>query len=236
VNRERISQEFLLAVRTEQNYKPYVDALAAIPLAELLPDTQSRNFKKAFWLNLYNAFVLAWLRENPAAYRNRHRFFGQRRIHLRPFSVSLDDIEHGVLRRATLNWSLGYVRHPFPGVFARAFMPERLDFRIHFALNCGAASCPPIACYEPEKLDSQLDLAMQGYLEAECRYDAATDTVAVPKLFSWYRGDFGGPAGIRQLLERQNITPARQNSIPPKGKTRLRFKPYDWTLKPDGTG
>ena len=34
-----------------------------------------------------------------------------------------------------------------------------IDFRIHFALNCGAKSCPPIAFYSYDKINDQLDLA-----------------------------------------------------------------------------
>ncbi len=227
MERHRISQDFLYAVRTGHGYAAYVAALAETPLAELLPPASSQDFKKAFWLNLYNAFVLVMLRKNPENYRNKGSFFGQKRIRLRPFTVSLDGMEHGVLRRGAWKWGFGYIKNPFSDAFARTFMLDRLDFRIHFALNCGAASCPPIACYEPGKLDAQLDLAMRGYLEAECRHDAAANTVAVPKLFSWYRGDFGGRRGIGQLLE-------SQNSIPQNAQTSLRFKPYDWTLRPDG--
>lgn len=232
MERHRISQDLLYAVRTGHGHAAYVAALAEFPLTEFVPPLASQDFKKAFWINLYNAFVLLFLKENPASYRNKGGFFGQKRIGLRPFTVSLDDIEHGVLRRGAWKWGLGYVQNPFPGVFARTFMPDHLDFRIHFALNCGAASCPPIAYYEPHELDAQLGLALRGYLEAECRYDAATNTVAVPKLLSWYRGDFGGRRGIRQLLESQNIIP--KNSIPQNARTSLRFRPYDWTLRPDG--
>ena len=227
MERHRISQDLLYAIRTGQEYGAYMAALAETPLAELLPPASSQDFKKAFWLNLYNAFVLVMLKENPESYRNRNRFFSRKTIRLRPFTVSLDDVEHGVLRRGAWKWGLGYVKNPFPGAFARTFMLDRLDFRIHFALNCGAASCPPLAYYEPDKLDAQLGLAMRGYLEAECRYDAAANTVAVPKLFGWYRGDFGGRRGIGQLLE-------GQNNIPQNAQTSLRFKPYDWTLRPDG--
>ena len=33
---------------------------------------------------------------------------------------------------------------------------KNFDARIHFALNCGANSCPPIRIYEHEKLDQQV--------------------------------------------------------------------------------
>ena len=45
------------------------------------------------------------------------------------------------------------------------------DPRIHFALNCGAVSCPPIAVYEGESLDEQLDIATEGFLEGNTIVD-----------------------------------------------------------------
>ncbi len=38
---------------------------------------------------------------------------------------------------------------------AQAVQP--MDKRIHFALVCGAKSCPPIRVYTPEELDEGLD-------------------------------------------------------------------------------
>jgi hypothetical protein len=35
----------------------------------------------------------------------------------------------------------------------RAFTLARTDFRTHFALVCGAESCPPINFYDAENLD-----------------------------------------------------------------------------------
>ena len=42
-----------------------------------------------------------------------------------------------------------------------------LDPRIHFALNCGAKSCPPIRVYSPPNLDSQLNRAAASFLCAD---------------------------------------------------------------------
>lgn len=36
---------------------------------------------------------------------------------------------------------------------------QQVDPRIHFALVCGAKSCPPIKLYTPENLDEGLDAA-----------------------------------------------------------------------------
>jgi hypothetical protein len=46
-----------------------------------------------------------------------------------------------------------------------------MDPRIHFALVCGARSCPPIKLYTPENLEEGLTAAGEGNQEmyALCR-------------------------------------------------------------------
>ena len=78
----------------------------------------------AYWINAYNAFTLhAILAEYPisSVWRARDGQFFQRRRHVAGGrAVSLDDIEHEILR----------------GRFAEP--------RIHFAINCGSNGCPPM--------------------------------------------------------------------------------------------
>jgi len=40
---------------------------------------------------------------------------------------------------------------------------EPLDPRIHFALVCGAKSCPPIRVYTPASLEAGLEAAAQAF-------------------------------------------------------------------------
>ena len=74
---------------------------------------------------------------------------------------TLDDVEHGLLR--------GNRPHPyrlFPQ-FARRDDPRaadgvpaaEVDCRVHFALNCGAKSCPPVDVYTERGLDAELEAA-----------------------------------------------------------------------------
>ncbi|GMI39841.1 hypothetical protein TeGR_g12793 [Tetraparma gracilis] len=54
---------------------------------------------------------------------------------LGPHALSLDDVEHGLLRSEPGR---------FPPGDAREGLRVQLDKRVHFALNCGASSCPPV--------------------------------------------------------------------------------------------
>lgn len=138
-------------------------------------------------------------------------------------ALSPNAIEHGILRRSALVLGLGYLRNPAPRRFERLHRVERLDPRVHFALNCGARSCPPLAAYDPDGLDAQLDAAARSYLASETVFVDGGQTVQVPRLLQWYLGDFGGRAGIlRQLL--------RYGVVEPDHAPRITFGAYEWTL------
>ena len=99
-------------------------------------------------------------------------------------------------------------------------MVDRLDWRIHFALNCGAQSCPPIAFYKVDQLDAQLDLATSSFLQSETSIDHDRKTIHLSKLFRWFAADFGGKSGIRKILaDRLDTTISGYQLI---------YKPYNW--------
>jgi len=179
--------------------------------------------KTAFWINLYNANVQDRLADDPDSFDRKWRFFRADAILVAGRSLSLDDIEHGLLRRSRFRWGLGYLPNPFAGGFKRRLRVSTVDPRIHFALNCGAASCPPIAFYTTEDLDDQLSIATAGYLESTVEYDAEHGIVRVPRLMLWYRGDFGGKRGILELLRQHDLLPKRASP-------RLNHRSYDWSL------
>ncbi len=137
--------------------------------------------------------------------------------------LSPNAIEHGILRRSAFLAGLGYLRNPFPSRFERLLRVERVDPRIHFALNCGARSCPPLAAWHPATLDADLERATAAYVVAESARSADGREVRVPRLLRWYRGDFGGRSGTLALLRRHGV-------IGPDEAPRLRYADYDWTL------
>jgi len=96
---------------------------------------------------------------------------------------SLDDIEHGLLRRNARN----HIKESDPKL---KFMITKIDHRIHFALNCGAASCPAIAFYTEENLEEELSLAETSFVSQEFIVNHQEKTISCSSLFEWYRDDF----------------------------------------------
>jgi hypothetical protein len=166
-----------------------------------LEDLGDKNAQTAFWINLYNAMILdavvqyqikGSISRNLGLFRRAaYRVGGMR--------FSADDIEHGILR--------GNRRNPFIPIPAFASDDTRSalslsppDPRIHFALVCGARSCPPIAFYDGEQIDSQLDLAAAGFINGGgADYDPVNNTLSLSKIFSWYQADFGGRRGVLKI-------------------------------------
>jgi len=188
--------------------------------------------RKAFWCNVYNAYAQVLIDEYRELYeKSRRRFFGLEAIAVAGRELSLNRIEHRLLRRSQFAWSLGYLANPFPGAFERSLRVSERDPRIHFALNCGAESCPPVAAYTPDGIERELDLATESYLSAEVEYDPdggllGRGVVHVPRLMLWYRGDFGGKARILAMLQAFDLIPAG-------ARPRLKHRGYDWSLAPE---
>ncbi|MBD0279664.1 MAG: DUF547 domain-containing protein [Flavisolibacter sp.] len=223
INYISTSQSLLYAVRTSESTQHYIHDVQTANISVLQQQLSTDAQRKAFWLNIYNAYVQKLLQEAPERYKKRNAFFTDKQIVIAGKRLSLDDIEHGILRRSKIKWSLGYFNKLFPDTYEKKFRVDSVDYRIHFALNCGAKSCPPIAYYAPEKIEQQLELATKNYLKNEVTYNREENIVYVPAIMGWFRADFGGKKGIKKLLEKHALLPAGVNPV-------IKFKPYDWTL------
>jgi hypothetical protein len=189
--------QLLRTARAERSTEELRFALKKADWKQLVASLEDDADRKAFWINLYNAFFLILRKEEGM---ERPAIFRERAIKLAGLSLSLDEIEHGILRRFRWKCSLGYLPNPFYRAVIKRMAVDRLDPRIHFALNCGAKSCPPIAFYFPERIDAQLGMATASFLAAETIFQEEQQLIVVSRLFQWYQGDFGGRKGVRAML------------------------------------
>ena len=217
------SQKLLRAMKNRGNAKPYVEAIAQADPDKLAATINTDRERLAFWINLYNGLIQYHLTQNPAYYDDRDEFFGADILTVAGEKVSFDNLEHGVLRRGTSKYSMGYFSNPFGSDWHEPYQVAEIDWRIHFALNCGAASCPPVRIYDEATIDAQLNASTNQYLDSQVRYEAAEETVYGPALFSWFRGDFGGTSGAKEILKNRDYIPTTE--------VDLEYKEYYWTLK-----
>ncbi len=177
----------------------------------------SQDDRLAYWINAYNAFTLhAIMAEYPitSVWKTRTGQFFQRRRHLAGgMAVSLDDIEHHILR----------------GQFAEP--------RIHFAINCGSNGCPPMrpAAYEGDALRATLRAATEQFLGSEwnCRVDHQARRVFISRIFKMYAEDFAGSRGsthdyragvLRFVAQHTGLSPEALADY------EVVYNTYDWGL------
>ena len=142
--------------------------------------------KLAFWINIYNAFYQIL---SKSFHLRAPKIYTEKSIIIAGLSLSLDLIEHGILRRYRYKYSLGYFPNIFTSNQIKKLAVDTIDFRIHFALNCGAKSCPPIRFYSTEDLEKQLDLATEAFLEKETHINSEKKEVRITRLFLWFHKD-----------------------------------------------
>jgi len=182
------------------------------------PSRLEQDERLAFWINAYNAFTIELINRNEErrSIRKISRPWSVRFIRIGGKMLSLDDIEHEIIRK------------------------EFREPRIHFALVCAAKGCPPLRseAYTGPMLERQLDDQTVTFLTrtpGKNRVDVATGTVWLSPIFRFrdYEKDCGGSreaigrfvagyfrrAGLRaeaELLER--------------GRFALKYTEYDWSL------
>ncbi len=216
---KELAVAYLMATRTESDAVDQLEwQLAERDRDRFRVALDDDDARLAFWIDIYNAAVLRQPMPDFDRLGERMRVFRRPAVTIAGKALSLDDIEQGILRRSRWKLGLGYVTHPRPSAFERELRVRRVDPRIHFALNCGAASCPPFAAYEASRIDAQLDLATRAHLAGTVEDHG--DAIAIPAFMFWFIGDFGGPRGLRRFLRAHGVA----------GWNRpLRMASYDWT-------
>jgi hypothetical protein len=217
-----VSKTFLTQLKTGEDASQIVRLYEKFDFNSLASQVDTREEKLAFWVNTYNAYVQYLLTIDPALFEDRGAFFSQKRVVIAGINMSFDDIEHGIIRDSRVKLGLGILKKWFPPQFERKLRINNRDGRVHFALNCGAKTCPPIVIYDDRKIYEQLDEIAGNYLRTVSVVRG--NKVTTSPLFSWFRGDFGGRRGIKKLLLKYKI-------IETKKGIKLGYGDYDWTLK-----
>lgn len=202
--------------------KTYLDTLSAV--SEAAFTGWSKPQQQAFLINAYNAFTVELILTKYPELKSIKDLGGLLSTPWKPKwvpllggKVSLDDIEHEMLRKR--------------GRYD--------DFRVHFAVNCASIGCPPLReeAFVAERLDAQLDEQAQRFLSDRSRNRWRNGKLEVSKIFDWYGEDWRlGHRGITTLamfLARY----ADQLADAPADRERIRtqqaeiaFADYDWKL------
>ncbi|KAL7552898.1 hypothetical protein ACHAWF_016147 [Thalassiosira exigua] len=176
-------------LRTDEFYWKFEEEVCELQKISLR--AMNDKTRLAFVINVYNLMIkYAFVKVGIASSKTRTSFFSDVSMNVGGDIFSFDDLEHGILR--------GNTRHPyqlskrFGSTDSRKELARKeLDPRIHFALNCGARSCPPVKKYTAEEIDEELRLAAMSFCEQESNVDIGQGNLKLSKLLHWYQSDFG---------------------------------------------
>ena len=189
----------------------YVAGLEALPISRY-----NRQEQLAFWINLYNALtvkvVLAHYPVNsimdigisPGVFVVGP--WGKKLVSIEGEMLSLDDIEHRILR------------------------PIWRDSRIHYALNCASYGCPNLypRAYLAGTLEQVLDNTARDYINSDRALLFEDGDLYVSNIYRWFKDDFGGTDASVIAHLRGFAEPALQAKLADFNKISDGF--YDWSL------
>ena len=196
--------------RTE--LESYLGVLAGLDLT-----TIGRDEQLALLINAYNAYTLWLILENypgVESIRDLSNPWTTERYAVGGYTLSLDQIEHGLIR------------------------PLYLDERIHFVVNCAAVDCPHLAdfAFTGAEIEAQLEERTRAILRDPKFLRVEGDRLMLPKVMDWYSRDFlsdefRGAAASLQEYVRPYVTDEVRAFIDAAGGTpRMGFLEYNWAL------
>ena len=189
----------------------YLRRLAQVNISEY-----ARGEQRAYWINLYNAltvetilahYPVAGIRDidiSPGLFADGP--WGKKQITVEGAQLSLDDIEHRILR------------------------PIWRDARIHYAVNCASVGCPNLAmrAYTAANADELLEQGAKEFINHPRGAVVEDGELFVSSIYTWFADDFGGgDAGVIRHLK-QYAAPELRAQL--DGVTAVSGDDYDWSL------
>lgn len=203
-------------------------SLPFFPLEEL----ESREERLSFWLNVYNAMVIDMVvsEQLESGPMKLEGFFDRYQYRIGDHYFSLDDIEHGILRANGRKY-MSLTSHLSAKDPRLSFALRRADPRIHFAFTCGALSSPPLRAFPVERVDELLDEVAAEYLGRHVELDRGAAKLRIPKLFKWYKKDFGNDLDVVEFIAKHLPDPeSRDYLLSNQRKISLAYLDFDWQL------
>lgn len=161
----------------------------------------TKEEKLAYWINAYNAHTLQLIISKYPLKSildlDGGKTWDVKRITMGGQKYSLNQIENDIIR------------------------PQFKDARIHFAVNCAAKSCPPLAneAFTAENLDTLLDKRTRLFINSTANTINA-NTLKLSKIFEWYAKDFGN---VAVFIGKYSNKAVAKNA-------KITYNDYDWKL------
>jgi hypothetical protein len=182
------------------------------------PEILTGEEKLAFWINAYNAFTIQYVLDkyplkslmNKLSYVTGGGTFKTKFIDINGRKYSLNDIENNIVR------PMG-------------------DPRIHFALVCGAKSCPPLRpeAYVAGRLSKQMNEQGRIFMSQSDKnhFDFENNEIAISKIFDWFKNDFrrNGKSEL-EFISRYLPPELAQKLLARAATIKVKYTEYNWDL------
>ena len=200
-----------VSAEDRQALDDYISALAGTDIL-----SRNRAEQRAFWINLYNALTVQTILAHypvesimdidisPGVFASGP--WGKKLIKVDGEEVSLDDMEHRILR------------------------PIWKDARIHYAVNCASIGCPNLAAraFTAENAEALLDSGARAYVNHSRGAKVENGKLQVSSIYEWFKDDFGGDdvgviSHLREFADAELKTRL-------EGVSSVSGDDYDWNL------
>lgn len=194
----------------------YITALEGTDVESL-----NRNEQFAFWANLYNAATVRVVLDHyPVSSIRKINIspglfstgpWGAKLVSVGGESLTLDDIEHRILR------------------------PIWKDPRVHYAVNCASVGCPdlPVEPFTGKTLEADLEAAARAYINSPRGARMERGGLRASKIYDWYAEDFGDSEA--NVIAHLKVYAEGELADALETVTRIRGYDYDWSLN-DASG
>lgn len=188
----------------------YIAGLSSLPISRY-----SRREQLAYWINLYNALTLKTVLSHypvksirdidisPGPFADGP--WKRKLVTVEGQEVSLDDIEHRILR------------------------PIWKDPRVHYAVNCASMGCPSLQgqAFTARSTPSLMERAARDYVNSPRGVGIDGGRLVLSSVYNWFGSDFADDGGV--------IAHLRRYAAPELAAELERFDSaddytYDWRL------
>ncbi len=170
-------------------------------------ESWSINERKAYWINVYNAFTVKLIL-NHYPVKSIKDIGGTlsspwdiRFIEIEGKSYNLNELEHQILR------------------------PIFKDPRIHFAINCASFSCPKLLneAMIADKVEEQLTALGKSFVNDSKRNILSAEAIQISEIFKWFQEDFTQKGSLIDFLNQYSQTKI-------SAEAKMTYLDYNWTL------
>jgi len=226
-------------LQPSKEFKKFQKATSALKFVDL--SKLSVNETTSFFLNVFNTlFLHGILTVGYPKNKLEWKYLARSACYdIGNLPYTLDFIQHAVLRCNHANPWVSDKQHlkyeENDPRFSYVRLPKEPDPKIHFVLSLHNKSSPGIRLMRSENVDSYLTNATIEYLEQFLSVSAAKKEVVLPKLFKWYRAEFGTPIQALQWIS-PFLYGSRKKDLnflldEHRSQIKIIFK-YDWTPSP----